>query len=306
MTTTLELTQYYPGLLIIQYHSKPNASSTVEVLVTPVVMPQTSVQEIVFSSTPSSGTFILSYGGISSAVINWNDAAGAVQTKLQAISGLGSVIVTGSISPSGLVVTFIDVTAPALSLVLETNSLGVSADITETDLTLPLAVQDGFNLNAPNVAAGVQLDVIGEYAGVSRTGQGFTTQITLGDTDFLSLIQMAIIKNSSGSSLYEIQKLINQFFAGEMLVFDYKNMHMSYLISTAIGSQDLVQLFVTEGLLPKPMGVQVAVIIYAPIITTFFGFRTYQLPAFNASPFNSYTDYHMDYPWLSYQNAIVH
>lgn len=171
---------------------------------------------------------------------------------------------------------------------------------------LPTQVQDAFNLTGTSPAVGVQLDVIGKYAGVTRNGYGFSGQpITLDDSDFLSLIQMAVVQNSAGSSLSDIQNLIHTFFAGEMLVFDYKTMQMSYLVSSAIGSQNLVQLFVTEGLLPKPMGVGVALVIYAPVITTFFGFRTYTLPAVNATPFNSYTDYQTDWPWLSYSNAII-
>lgn len=136
---------------------------------------------------------------------------------------------------------------------------------------LPLAVQNAYNLTGETgVAVGVQLDVLGKYAGVSRTGFGFSGPITLSDSDFLILIQLAIITNSSGSSLSTIQALLAQFFPGEVLVFDYQNMQMNYLISSTLGSQDLIQLFVTEGLLPKPMGVQLAAVIYAADLK-FFG-----------------------------------
>ena len=175
-----------------------------------------------------------------------------------------------------------------------------------TDITLPLAVQNAFNLTGPSPAVGAQLDILGKYAGVTRTGYGFNgSPITLDDADFLTLIQMAIAKNNAGSSLSVIQALIHQFFPGEMLVFDYANMQMSYLVNSSIGSANLVQpFFVTEGLLPKPMTVQLAVVIYAPIINAFFGFRTYDLPATNSSPFNTYDSYNMGAPWLSYDNAI--
>lgn len=169
---------------------------------------------------------------------------------------------------------------------------------------LPTQVENAFDLMGVTPALGDQLDILGKYAGVTRSGNGFTGPITLDDADFLSLVLMAIIKNNSGSSLKDIQALLFQFFPGEILVFDYKDMRMSYLVSSVVGSIDLVQLFVTEGLLPKPMGVALALVIYAPVITTFFGFRTYELPAFNASPFNTYTTYHMDYPWLSYADAV--
>lgn len=153
---------------------------------------------------------------------------------------------------------------------------------------LPTKVMNAFNLIGSSPAVGVQLDVLGKYVGVKRTGVGFNGQITLNDADFLTLIQFAIIRNHAGSDLAEIQALMNQFFPGEVLVFDYSNMHMSYLISSSIGSQNLIQLVVSEGLLPKPMGVALSTTVYTPTITSFFGFRTYFLPAFRSSPFNSY------------------
>ncbi len=307
---TLELVQYYPNLLIIQYIGKPRAYATVQTQVTPVIMPQTTVQTISFPVVPTSGSVPLVFGAYTTAAVNWNDSAVTVQGKLQALPGLGSITVTGT---TGVLftVTFTGVMPPAETLELGTPNTLMAAGspvipvITETDLSLPLAVQAGFNVTGPNKAVGKQLDVIGKYVGVTRTAAGFTTQITLNDADFISLIQMAIIQNNSGSSLADIQKLLHQFFAGEILVFDYADMRMSYLISSSIGSQDLVQLFITEKLLPKPMAVQIPLVIYAPDITHFFGFRTYFVAQFNSTPFNDYASYQMNWPFLSYQDAII-
>lgn len=304
--TTFELVSYYIQLLILQYVGKEKAEATIRTQVSPIIMPQESVQVITFSAVPTSGLFTLSYEDTLVAVQQWNENAANLQTELRVT--FPDLLVTGNFT-DGFTVNFVNVAAPASPLVASGNTLLASAvavtiTVTETDVILPLAVQDGFNLTGDNLAVGVQLDTIGDYAGVSRTGSGFTGQIVLDDTDYLSLIRMAIIQNSSGSSLAEIQAFIQQFFAGDMLVFDYQNMQMSYLISTDIGSPELVQLFVTNGLLPRPMAVQVALVIYAPIIDMFFGFRTYELAAFNASPFNTYDDYQTDWPWLSYSNAV--
>lgn len=307
--TTLELAEYYASLLIIQYQGKPNASGMTQATCTPVIMPQTSTQEISFSAVSTSGTFVLSYDGDATVAINWNDAVGTIQTKLQAITALASVTVTGSIATS-LIVTFTGVTPPALSLEVDSNSLlasatAVSITVNETDQILPLAVENGFNLvSGTTLAVGAQLDVLGQYVGVSRSGRGLTTNITLDDDDYYSLIQMAILKNSAGSSLATIQEFIHMFFSGNMLVYDYQDMSMSYFISSDIGSPDLLEMFISQGLLPKPMAVRINVIIYAPTIDNFFGFRTYTAAAYNASPFNDYLDYQMDYPWLSYAYAI--
>jgi hypothetical protein len=166
---------------------------------------------------------------------------------------------------------------------------------------LPLDVQDAFTIDA---AVGVQLDVLGKYVGVARVARTFTEQITLSDADYRMLIKMKITQNNSGSSLYEIQSLLHIYFPGAILVFDYQNMQMDYLFDAAFGSAELAEVFVRQGLLPKPMGVQLGALIYSPSINNFFGFRTYELAGHNITGFNSYTDYQMDWPFLSYTDAI--
>lgn len=156
-------------------------------------------------------------------------------------------------------------------------------------------------------AVGKQLDIIGKYQDVKRSGYGTSGQpITLNDADFLSLIKMAISRNNAQSDLSTIQNLMVQFFGhGAVLVFDYQNMQMSFLISDAVGSRDLAQLIVTEGLLPVPMGVGFSV-IHAPVITNFFGCVTYQFPtAINNKPFNTYQSYNQTWPCVVYQDGVV-
>lgn len=178
----------------------------------------------------------------------------------------------------------------------------------QTDLslpTLPLAVQDAFNLLGSSPAVGVQLDILGKYAGVTRSGYDFEGDpIILGDADYLQLIKFAVATNNAGSSLSDIQAIFNGFFPpGLVYVFDYQNMHMSYLIDSDLGNQALVQLLATKGLLPKPMGVQLTVTTYSPVIDMFFGFRDYINANPLATPFNTYTDYNLDWPWLTYNDG---
>lgn len=165
---------------------------------------------------------------------------------------------------------------------------------------LPQAVQDAFDLET---AEGVQLDTIGTIVGVSRYGYTFTGPIRLDDDDFRIFIRMAIISNNVGSSLYDIQALLQVYFAGTILVYDQQNMHMGYFFDAAIGSRDLAEMFVKQGLLPKPTGVQLAAMIYSPDIDNFFGFITYLITSGDFG-FNSYIDYDEHAPWLSYADAI--
>lgn len=167
---------------------------------------------------------------------------------------------------------------------------------------LPIDVQNAFDIET---AEGVQLDIIGKYVGVSRVAYDFTGPITLDDDDFRTTIKVAIVKNGFGSSLAEIQQLIWQFFEGSILVFDFQNMRMGYFFDSAVGSEQLAEVFVRSNFLPKPMGVQLAALIYSNNIDNFFGFQTYELGPYLVTGFNDYDDYNMNAPWLSYLNAII-
>lgn len=82
-----------------------------------------AVQNIGFSSVPASGAFVLNYNGNPSASIAWNATASTIQTDLQAVTGLASVTVTGSIASGNLQVTFTGVDGVASLLTVSSNTL---------------------------------------------------------------------------------------------------------------------------------------------------------------------------------------
>lgn len=309
--TTLQLIQYYSNLLIFQYLGLPKASNTILTSVTPIIMAQQSIQTITFSPAPTTGTFILAYNGVNATTINWNDSASTIQTDLQTIPVLSAVTVSGAIS-SGLTINFVGVSGVASLLTVFNNNLSssgnsVSITIAETDLTLPLAIQNAFNIN-PNfspVASGVQLDIIGKYSGVTRTTTTPTQTITLDDSDFLILIQFAIIQNNNGSSLADIENLMNVFFPNKFIITDNKNMTMSYVLSATLGSPSLFTYLIQENLIPAPMGVSVNVIFVPPGAKDLFGFCTYDALNPSAKPFNTYDDFNETWFFLTYDNAII-
>lgn len=269
---TYELVQYYANLLILQYIGKPKAFATIETQVRPVIMPQTSVQTLTFSAEPDAGSLTLSWDENTLGPFAFNDTAGDIETALQAYAP--DATVTGSFA-EGFTFTFTDEVAPAALIEVVSSSLEDGGDdvqitVTETDLTLPLAVQNAFNLIGDDLAVGAQLDILAKYVGVNRTGQGFSTQITLDDAELLNLIKFAIIKNNSGSSLATITGLLYQFFGTDVQVIDYTNMFMSFVISEEIATDDFLQLVITEGLLPVPMAVGYDIIIAPAEIA--FGF----------------------------------
>lgn len=165
-----------------------------------------------------------------------------------------------------------------------------------------LDVQNAFNLDD---AIGVQLNVIGKYAGVLRAAYVNGRYIDLNDDDFRALIRLAFVKNNSGSSLAEIQQILFDFFPGQLYIIDYKNMIISFMLDSDVGSTDFVFMALFQDLLPSPMAVGVTSIVYAPDLNSFFGFRTYTAEGVRNNPFNTYDDYQMDWPWLSYQNTIT-
>lgn len=168
---------------------------------------------------------------------------------------------------------------------------------------VPQQVENAFQIGS---AAGVQLDTIGTYVGVTRSGvlpNGQT--VTLGDLEYTQLVNAAVVRNNAGSSLARIQELLAQLFPDQIRVFDHETMRLSYYVFSDGISPDVAALFVVKGLLPKPLGVAIAV-VYAPlpILGELFGMRTYDT-ALDNKPLNTYDDYQLDWPFLTYQYALV-
>lgn len=168
---------------------------------------------------------------------------------------------------------------------------------------LPLAVQNAYDIET---SVGVQLDVLGKYAGVERVGYAFNGDvINLDDDDFRQLIKLAVIKNSAGSSLYDIQILLQTFFPNQIYVYEIAKMQLNYFMSGGVGSQDLAQMFLLQDLFPRPMGVEIAALVYLLIIDNLFGYRTYTQAGNNVHGFNTYTSYDTDCHWLDYADTIT-
>ena len=97
------------------------------------------VQTVTITGSPTGGTFTLTFGGQTTAAINWNDSAATVQTRLQALSSIGSnnATVTGGPGPATpFTVEFVGTLADASQslITLNNNSLtggsGPSVSIT--------------------------------------------------------------------------------------------------------------------------------------------------------------------------------
>lgn len=166
---------------------------------------------------------------------------------------------------------------------------------------LPIEVQNAFDIET---SVGDQLDILGKYMGISRSGNIFSGFTVLSDEDYRQILKIKIIQNNFGSSLSIIQDFLNTFFNSEIYVFDYLDMRMSYYVNVTITST-VLEFIILNDLLPRPMAVQLGATIYAADLTSFYGFRTYDHEGVNNTPMNSYEDYQTDYPWLDYDYAII-
>lgn len=153
---------------------------------------------------------------------------------------------------------------------------------------LPRSMQNAFDLET---AEGVQLDVIGKIVGATRYGYDFSGPVTLADEDFRQFIKIAIVQNSSGSSLFDVQALLSAYFPGIIFVFDHLGMRINYFFDSDAISTQLAEFFVMSGRLPKPIGVQLGAIVFLPSIDDYFGYTRNTHAAYNTSGFSRNTGF---------------
>lgn len=86
-----------------------------------------TVQILSLSGVPASGVFKVRYNGNLSADINWNDNVATIQTKIRAISGLSTAVVTGSLASQAITVNLSTLTDVLSLLTVSGNTLQTSA-----------------------------------------------------------------------------------------------------------------------------------------------------------------------------------
>jgi hypothetical protein len=91
---------------------------------------------------------------------------------------------------------------------------------------------------------------------------------TLTDQELRDLIRLKIGQNSINHSPGSIDDIIQEFFAGDAIFTDNLNMTISYIFDE--GVQRLVQIAVSQNVLPKPMAVGITT-SFVPDIDNIFG-----------------------------------
>lgn len=192
----------------------------------------TAVQFINFPTLPTAGAYTLNYGSDATTSLAFNATAGAVETALQALTGLSTVTVTGS-RAVGFTVTFTGVDGAATLLTVTPNTLtnassnpvipvvtnqvvGVS---TAQAVTLTLQMMASYvgralstNFNGSNTTQTMQLkDLIGVQPDPSMT-QTLYNKCQLAGVDIYSSIQGVSKVLTSGANSFFDQVYNLQWF----------------------------------------------------------------------------------------------
>ena len=140
---------------------------------------------------------------------------------------------------------------------------------------MPLALANAFDVTT---ATGQQLQFLAQLVGCVNNGYNLSGQfVTLTDAQFSLLIQAKGAYNRLRGTTQAIQNFIAQYFSGILRVSDDLNMKMTYTFLIPLNSLPWVELFITQGFLPRPLGVRMGTIIYPSGV--YFGFCTYWAPA---------------------------
>lgn len=123
--TYQELIDYYANLLILQYIGKSTAYGTIQRTAQGPIMGQykNTVQTIDFVPPPESGTFQLAYGINNTPIMAWNVSTADLLANLQALTPVGTQIVTvlGQVSDGSVEVVFANNLEPELIQVVFNN-----------------------------------------------------------------------------------------------------------------------------------------------------------------------------------------
>lgn len=116
-------------------------------------------QILTLSGIAASGTFVLNYNGATSSAINWNDNISTIQSKLQAMTGLSTATVSGSIASQTLTFDLSSIIDVQGLLYVTNNTLmtsvpaAISFSYNEgyANILLPASKKDQFIVSSANI-----------------------------------------------------------------------------------------------------------------------------------------------------------
>ncbi len=143
----------------------------------PAGPPLNTVYQTLIASGATAGTFTLSYKGVATANITWNDTAATVQTRLQALTtvGAGNALVTGGPLPGAqLLITFAAALAhDATQVIVGTNALVGGTPTLATVSPLSVTYIGEWTSNVYSQSGGA---IVTEQATEGGTGTGIVEE----------------------------------------------------------------------------------------------------------------------------------
>jgi hypothetical protein len=176
-------------------------------------------QTIAFSVAPTSGTFKLGYNGVDTASIAWNATAATIQTAIRAISGLATIVVTGTIASKLLTITFNGVASP-FALSVSINALLPSSVLTPVLFEALVSGSSSVVLpNTTSVAVGHKVEGTGVNATITAWN-ATTKTATLSSpiTQTGSDVVLAFRIHRNAISVTQITNPGNSSFPGSIMV----------------------------------------------------------------------------------------
>lgn len=133
---------------------------------------------------------------------------------------------------------------------------------------MPLAIPQAFVLAN---AVGQQLQFLGKLVGALNFGLNISGQfITLTDAQYSLLIFAVAARNQLRATNGNIDVFLNQYFSGILICVDQLGMAMSFTYLPPLGSVPWAELFITQGHLPRDLGVQANINYTYPVTGPFF------------------------------------
>jgi hypothetical protein len=133
---------------------------------------------------------------------------------------------------------------------------------------MPLAIPQAFVLAN---AEGQQLQFLGKIVGAQNFGLNLSGQfITLTDAQYRLLIYAVAARNQLRATNGNIDVFLNQYFSGILTVTDQLGMAMTFNYLPEFGTVPWAELFITQGYLPRPLGVQANIVYTYPVTGPFF------------------------------------
>lgn len=206
-----------------------------------------------------------------------------------------------------------------------------------------IEIREGFNLDT---AVGDQLDVLGEYIGLSRLvnvdleGRDYwrlrdyeVSEVVTGLTDYEDaltnsgvlfyryllqqlpayvmtddeyrfMLRFKAASNSSDNTLYGIRALLDEYFSGQLGVWDFTDMTLGYYVDATL--ETYVKIAIASNLLPRPMGVRIVGVFTVADPALVFYMADYDTGANIGVGMNDYDEgFETDWYWLDYDDALT-